>query len=436
MTSLDRLKGPFAKLYKTGFFHIFGAGTINKMVSSITMIVLVWLIPKAEYGLYSYVFNIVSIFALFNGLGASSALLQLCCEHMEDRPLMLAVFRYGEHWGRVADVLLAAIMLGYALLAPGALPGSQPLLAAYCLYPLVVLICELRLVYLRSNLNNKAYAYMTNIQTLFLAGFSICGAFAAGVPGIIVGQYVAYLASYAMLVWRHQLPKPTPEEQKRSFSKKEYWYVALVSSLNNGLSQALSLSGTFFVGQFLASDVAVASYKVATTIPFALLFIPTMLATYFYPYFANRCNDGPWTRRNYLKLTIVLLVVIGMLSIVAIVLGSPIISLLFGKQYLDAVQAFQILMIGFFLTSSLRIPAGNLLVTQKRLTANTAIAIISIVTNIALSIWLVPTYQLVGAAWAYTGTMLVGAVVAPLCYWKTICIIGRNNNAGLHDRQY
>ena len=77
MAALDRLKGPFAKLYRTGFFHIFGAGTINKAVSSLTMIVLVWLIPKAEYGLYSYVFNIVSIFALFNGLGASSALLQL-----------------------------------------------------------------------------------------------------------------------------------------------------------------------------------------------------------------------------------------------------------------------------------------------------------------------------------------------------------------------
>lgn len=420
MAALDRLKGPFAKLYRTGFFHIFGAGTVNKAVSSLTMVVLVWLIPKAEYGLYSYVFNIVSIFALFNGLGASSALLQLCCEHMEDRPLMLAVYRYGERRGRAADVALAALILVYALVAPGALPGSQPLLAMYCLYPLVVLLCELRLVYLRSNLDNRAYAYMTNVQTLLLAGLSIGGALVAGVPGLIAGQYAAYVAGFAVLVWRHPLPRATPEERGRTFSRREYWYVALVSSLNNGLSQALALSGTFFVGQFLASDVAVASYKVATTIPFALLFIPNMLTTYFYPYFASHYGDGPWTRRNYLRLTAALLVGIGVSTTMVVVLGGPIIGLLFGEQYLDAVPAFQVLMVGFFFTSALRIPAGNLLVTQKRLTANTVIGVASIVVNVALSIWLVPAYQLIGAAWAYTGTMLVGAIASPICYWKII----------------
>lgn len=420
MADLDRLKGPFAKLYRTGFFHIFGAGTVNKAVSSLTMVALVWLIPKAEYGLYSYVFNIVSIFALFNGLGASSALLQLCCEHMEDRPLMLAVYRYGERWGRAADVALAALVLVYALVAPGALPGSQPLLAMYCLYPLVVLLCDLRLVYLRSNLDNRAYAYMTNVQTLLLAGLSIGGALVAGVPGLVAGQYAAYVASFAVLVRRHPLPRATPEGRGRTFSRREYWYVALVSSLNNGLSQALSLSGTFFVGQFLASDVAVASYKVATTIPFALLFIPGMLTTYFYPFFASHYDDGPWTRRNYLRLTAALLVGMGVSTTIVVVLGGPIIGLLFGEQYLDAVPAFQVLMVGFFFTSALRIPAGNLLVTQKRLTANTVIGVASIIVNVVLSIWLVPAYQLIGAAWAYTGTMLVGAIASPICYWKII----------------
>ncbi len=420
MAALDRLKGPFAKLYRTGFFHIFGAGTINKAVSSLTMIVLVWLIPKAEYGLYSYVFNIVSIFALFNGLGASSALLQLCCEHMEDRPLMLAVFRYGERWGRVADVALAVLILVYALVAPGALPGSQPLLALYCLYPLVVLLCELRLVYLRSNLDNRAYAYMTNVQTLLLAGLSIGGALVAGVPGLIAGQYAAYVASFAVLAWRHPLPKPMPEERDRTFSKREYWYVALVSSLNNGLIQALSLSGTFFVGQFLASDVAVASYKVATTIPFALSFAPTMLMTYAYPRFAAQCHDGAWTRRNYLRLTAACVGGFGALLAAGLAFGPQVIGVVFGEQYLDAVPSFRILMVGFFVTAALRQPATNFLVTQKRLLANTVMAAASIALNVVLSVALVPRFQMEGAAWAYTASMALFGLVAPVLYWRTV----------------
>lgn len=420
MAALDRLKGPFAKLYRTGFFHIFGAGTINKAVSSLTMIVLVWLIPKAEYGLYSYVFNIVSIFALFNGLGASSALLQLCCEHMEDRPLMLAVFRYGERWGRVADVALAVLILVYALVAPGALPGSQPLLALYCLYPLVVLLCELRLVYLRSNLDNRAYAYMTNVQTLLLAGLSIGGSLVAGVPGLIAGQYAAYVASFAVLAWRHPLPKPMPEERDRTFSKREYWYVALVSSLNNGLIQALSLSGTFFVGQFLASDVAVASYKVATTIPFALSFAPTMLMTYAYPRFAAQCHDGAWTRRNYLRLTAACVGGFGALLAAGLAFGPQVIGVVFGEQYLDAVPSFRILMVGFFVTAALRQPATNFLVTQKRLLANTVMAAASIALNVVLSVALVPRFQMEGAAWAYTASMALFGLVAPVLYWRTV----------------
>ncbi len=420
MAALDRLKGPFAKLYRTGFFHIFGAGTINKAVSSLTMIVLVWLIPKAEYGLYSYVFNIVSIFALFNGLGASSALLQLCCEHMEDRPLMLAVFRYGERWGRVADVALAVLILVYALVAPGALPGSQPLLALYCLYPLVVLLCELRLVCLRSNLDNRAYAYMTNVQTLLLAGLSIGGALVAGVPGLIAGQYAAYVASFAVLAWRHPLPRPMPEERDRTFSRREYWYVALVSSLNNGLIQALSLSGTFFVGQFLASDVAVASYKVATTIPFALSFAPTMLMTYAYPRFAARCHDGGWTRRNYLRLTAACVGGFGVLLAAGLAFGPQVIGVVFGEQYLDAVPSFRILMVGFFVTAALRQPATNFLVTQKRLLANTVMAVASIALNVVLSVVLVPRFQMEGAAWAYTASMALFGFVAPVLYWRAV----------------
>lgn len=420
MASLDRLKGPFAKLYKTGFFHIFGAGTVNKAVSSLTAIALVWLIPKAEYGLYSYVFNIVGIFSLFNGLGASSALLQLCCEHMADRPLMLAIFRYGERWGRAADVALAVLILAYARLAPGALPGSQPLLALYCLYPLAVLLCELRLIYLRANLDNRAYASMTNIQTLLVAVLSIFGALARGVPGLIAGQYAAYVASYLVLRWRHPLPEPMAEERARTFSRQEYWYVALVSSLNNGLSQALTFSGTFFVGQYLASDVVVASYKVATTIPFALLFIPGMVMTYVYPYFAGHCNDGAWTRRNYFRLTGALLLAVGAATALAIVLGAPMIGLVFGERYLDAVPAFQVLMVGFFLAAALRAPAVNFLVTQKRLGTLSAISVAALAANVALSLLLIPGFQMVGAAWAYVGSMAVFAVAAPVCYWRSI----------------
>ena len=89
----------------------------------------------------------------------------------------------------------------------------------------------------------------------------------------------------------------------------------------------------------------------------------------------------------------------------------PIISIIFGEQYLDAVPCFRILMLGFFVTATLRTPTGNLLVTQRRLFANTLMGVLSIVFNVLLSFALIPSYGMVGAAWVYVLTMVLGSFI-------------------------
>ena len=72
------------KLRKTGFFHIFGGSVINKAISFLSSIVLVRLLTKGEYGIFTYAWNIYSIILLFNGFGLESSTLQLCSEHGDD----------------------------------------------------------------------------------------------------------------------------------------------------------------------------------------------------------------------------------------------------------------------------------------------------------------------------------------------------------------
>lgn len=45
-------------LFSRGFFHIFGANVVNKIVTFATNIAIVWFLSKDSYGIFSYANNI------------------------------------------------------------------------------------------------------------------------------------------------------------------------------------------------------------------------------------------------------------------------------------------------------------------------------------------------------------------------------------------
>lgn len=413
---MHKIRSLSKRLFSTGFFHIFGASTINKFITAFLSIAIVRILSKDDYGTYSYALNIASFFVIFNGLGATSALLQLCCEAQDDRKLVDRLYSYGSRWGIGIDIAIGVLIVCTSQLVPLALPDANMMLAALCLYPLFALLFELRLTMLRVALRNKEYARMTNVETILLCVLSLAGAWFWGAYGLIAGQYVAYLFSYVLVRARNPMGGMAEAGRLSRQERRDYWRIALISSLNIGLSQALPLLGVFLVGVITASEALVADYKVATTIPFALLFIPSALVTYIYPYFVKHKSDCRWTMKRYCQLTGGAVVVMGGITIVCFVLAGDLITLIFGDQYAKSAPAFQVMMIGFFLAASLRQLAGNLLVTQRKVEFNFLLGIVSLAVAIVLSLLLIPAYSTVGAAWAYTGAMAVGAVWAPLYY--------------------
>ena len=73
-----------SKLGCTGFFHVFGSTAINKIISFASGIVLVRLISKSEYGIFSYANNLLNFFMIACGLGAASGILQMCSEQRDE----------------------------------------------------------------------------------------------------------------------------------------------------------------------------------------------------------------------------------------------------------------------------------------------------------------------------------------------------------------
>lgn len=408
-------------LFSDGFFHIVGAGTLNKAMSTVLSIVLVRVLSKVDYGTYSFAFSIVSIFVLFNGLGATSAALQLCCELSNEPSRSDAVFSYAYRVSALVGGAFLICIVGMAMFVPLSIPASAPLLALYCLYPMLQQLCDIKIVRLRVQLKNKEYAFATNVQTVAMCAMSIIGSLLFGAAGLVVGQTASLALTYLWLCIRFPFRNESGGKRRlASGDKRQYWNISLISAFNNGISQALTLVGNLLIASLTANELMVSDYRVATTIPFALLFVPSAIVTYIYPHFVQHKDVRSWTTRNFKLLVVGSAGLMGTITLFFCLFAEPIMELVFGDQYLDAVPAMRVLMIGFFLTATFRTPAGNLLVTQRRLVANSVIGVILVVVCIAASYLLIPPMGMIGAALVYDACMLIGSILTVGTYVSVI----------------
>ena len=409
---IKRIKSYVSTLFETGFFHIVGTSVLNRIIQMLVGIVLVRIMSKEAYGVYAYAFNIFSFFLLFNGLGAVSAILQICSEQSDDKKKMYATFFFGYKFGVLVDLAMAVLIVLFAAFVPLSLSGSNHILMLYAVYPLAQLLCEIKTTQFRVTFRNKEYALLTNLQTILFSAGSLIGAFLHGPEGLAIGSTLGLFANYVLACKVFPIDRSYAKERIDKSEKRDFAGIAGISAFNNGVAQALTLVGTFLVGTLLANEQMVASYKVATTIPFALLFVPNIVVIYIMPHFAKNHAKRSWTMRNYMRITASL--GLGMLVVVVgcCVLAEPITLLLFGERYLDSVPIFRLLMIGFLISAVFVVPTGNLLVTQRKLLFNTFVGIVSIVTNIATSMLLIPGQGMVGAALSYDITMAVGAILS------------------------
>ena len=175
-----------------------------------------------------------------------------------------------------------------------------------------------------------------------------------------------------------------------------------------------------FIGMLTADELVVSSYRVATTIPFALLFFPGAIATYIYPHFVRHKYEREWTLKSYVLVTLGGGLLMACITLFFILFARPIVVLIFGGQDLDAVPVMQIVMIGFFVTATFRTPAGNLLITQRKLVTNSVIGIVLIALCTVSSFALIPSYGMMGAAVSYDICMIIGSVLSCGAYLVSI----------------
>lgn len=412
------IKSAAAKLANTGFFHVFGSSVVNKIISFASGIILVHILTKADYGVYTYANTILGFCMMLNGFGMSSAVLQVCSEKTDNKT-RLCVYEYGLGFGAKINAALGGLIILVALFVPLKIEGANVYLALMCLMPLLTFIPDLQKTYLRAELRNADYAYANTFATAATFVLSVALAFAMQAKGLIFAQYIAFVITAIILRKKFCVPlaadSKISEEDKRSLIS-----IGGISMVNNGLSSLMYYLDIFVLGLVVSSENVIAAYKVATTIPTALEFIPASVVTYVYPYFSRNRDNKPWLLSNYKKLVLSLGGVNLLITSVLYILAPFLINLLFGKQYMDSVSPFRILIVSYFFAGTFRVISGNLLVTQRKLKFNTAVAVLSSAINTVMNVFFINAWQSNGAALATLTTAVVTGTVNTAYLLRTL----------------
>ena len=414
MQKYSSLKKDIGKLTRSGFFPVIVSNTLAKACALLGSIIIVRILSVPDYGVYTKVINNYSILFILNDFGFSVAMMQYRGENYNDpikrNAYFVEPFKYAMGFSLISSLIIAVSPVFF----PYKSDNDALLTQLLCLTPILVTVNSFITLNLRVLTENIKYSVVNFAQAFLTYFFLIYGSYKYGVTGAVLSIYMVNIATiiFGVLISRGELSFDWQSKVLHKSEKIDFFKFAIGAQFNNSIGVLLHLFDVFLIGLIVASDAVLAEYRVASTIPQALVFIPNSIIIYIAPYFARKINDLEWIRGNTRKLIAGCIALNGVITIVGIIIAPVLVPLVFGAQYENSVLYFKILMVAFFFTGSFQIPAANVIFTQHKVRANIIITLISNVANCILDYCLIKQYGATGAAIATCAVAMISSLVA------------------------
>ncbi len=394
------------------------ATALNKVLALLLSIIIVRMLTKTEYGLYTFAFNKMSILLIFSGFGIISGVMQFCSESrsLEEKR---SIYKFGFSYGIIVNLLLSVILLIYSISAPMKIEGAAKYVFYLSAAPMFSFLYEYGNIYLRTQNKMSQYANSTNIHTLSYMIVSVVFTYFIGLNGYILGYYASFVIALVYILFvtlRGNAPCGYRSAKIDYFTCKSLIKFSTICALTNSLSSLLNYIGMELVGYVVPDPEILASYKIGIGIPDNASFITLAIITALYPSFAKNQNNYEWLKVNTKKLLLGLSALNGFVAVVIFFGAEWIIKILYGTDYMDAVSLLRIASIGFLIASVFRIPFGNLLLAMRKVKFNLVVCMVCGIVNIVFNLLLIPKYGSMGAAYTSVIVAIVSGIMSTVRY--------------------
>lgn len=361
------------------------------------------------YGIYGVVLSVQTIIGLFLTLGIPSAVSRFVAQ---DAKHAQSILHQALRWQALAALVLAS---SAAILAPLlARILNDASLTPYLLFvPVIVLLQAFFPIYVQFLSGLHLFSKQATLTSLYavakLAGalgliyfFGVYGAFA----GFAVGGVVAALVGWH---WTRRLGgKLSTRLPAKSFLSFAGMYVLILVGL-----QVLMSLDLFMVKSLLQDNILAGYYNSAVTLARISYFLLQGLAFIILPSVSALTKRGAGGQEAAAFIKEVLRYLIALIVpgvALAAATSKPLIILFFSQAYISAAPSLTILMVGLGALAFYLLLA-NIVAGAGRARVGLYVTGGLVLLSYLLGLWLIPRYQLIGAALQTTITSLVGLAV-------------------------
>ena len=426
---IETWKLQLKRLNNSGFFSILVSSVFSKVIAFLSVIVLARILSKENYGIYSYAINAMTMLYIFNDFGASQAALQYLTEAQNSKQRQQVILKFALKIGGIGSIFSGVLILLSPLFYPYEIVEAKYLTPILFLIPLLNNVNAFISIVLRANFETKKYAFYELIKTFLNYFFLILLSINFGLKGAIISQYIYTIIGLVIgvkftknLMGKFYQAGEFKKEEKKSFMK-----FSLTTQISATMNSMLLNIDIFIIGMVLASSEAVALYKVASTIPMALSFLPTCVITYVLPYFVKHNGELRWLKENHSKMIKFGFIGYGIMTFVLILSAKLIFGILYTHEYDEAIITFKILMMGFFFSATFKIPTSNILYAMRKLKYNLIVTITSVLFNFIFIVLFIHLFGMNGAAITTTTINILSAILLLFYMKKTMKEEGEKN---------
>ncbi len=413
----NKVKECIKKAFNIGAMEYIISDIFQKVMVFIGGFIIVRILSKEDYGTYTYVLNVFSILFIFGDFGVSTAVLQYASVNYQNDKKKIDYIRYGSDCLHIVSFIALLVMSIAAFVYPFILDAARNVFKFLIILP----IFNNEILYyqsvLRIELKNKEYARINFISTALHYLFLIGLAYAFGLNGAVVASYpksIIVLIIYICTIKKDRIGFDNSSLTKQE--KRNFWKFGLLMQINAASLTLLNYLDIYCLGVVVKNPEIIAEYKVASTIPTAMYFIPTTVMFFMVPIMGRYKNNLKWTISTFKKIIIVNAIICTFVAVIMASLSNIIIKWIYGEQYINSVSCYLILTIGFVVYGILQIPSSNVLTIQEKLRIVLITSICGAVINIVLNILLINILGAIGAAIATVlSHFFVGGILT--CYF-------------------
>lgn len=394
---------------KRGGFHIFLSTIISKIIGMVVSLLVVRLISKNDYGIFSYALSFIKVLLPFAGLGLNHSFLRYggLQETLEAK---YALFKTLFYRGIIYSIIGVFILCLASPLIPFKIEGTRLIFCLLSVQIITTYMYDISNNYLRVLKLNKKYANSAIIFSVLYLAFNLMGTNVWGINGLITAKIITPLVTTCLIfISIKTCIKPLKKTKIKSYEYEKYGFHVGIGSIASQLLYSLDL---IMLGIFTVNSDAIAEYRVATIIPFSLLFIPKVLMQTDFVTIAEKYRDIDFLKRYSKKVSVLMCVVAVVLFIIGILFSKLLVIQLFGEQYRGASEILNVLLFGLIGAFSCRIPFGNILAAVGMSKQSAIIAYIILCVNVFLNILLIKKYGVVGAAISTSLVMWLSGIIS------------------------